>query len=303
MVLNKEGFDNHRPILLAVNHPNSALDAIVLACVLGRPLHFLARGDAFKHPLANWFLRKLNMLPVYRFSEGFENLEKNNGTFESCYEAFKHNSVILIFPEGSHSHEPFIRPLKKGAVKLALQSCVNGVRDLLILPVGINYTKLTQSGGELFINIGQSINVADYQAIYQDNKPKAVLKLNQQLFAGMKDVFFEDITKVPRYRPEDGLYSEGRLLPSSLNQILAFIGWILNYIPNYFSKKISYKIVKMPEFMATVRFVSLFVFGGIYYLILLILVTVYHSFLAGILLVFCCLLGGYFLSRESSFGR
>ena len=299
VVLNLERFEQNRPILLAVNHPNSALDAIILAVVLNRPLHFLARGDAFKHPAANWFLRKINLSPVYRFSEGFENLEKNNDTFLDCYAAFKKNAVILIFPEGSHSHERVVRPLKKGTAKLALQSVENGVKDLMILPVTLNYTSLVNAGGKMFIQLGKAIEVSDFHELYRTNKPKGVLQLNQQLFSGLKEIYLPNITKeMPSYSTKDEFYAaENKSL--LLVKLFALIGFWVNYLPYYFSKKISQKIVKTPEFMATVRFVSLFVFSGIYCLIILLSVSIMLNFWIGILTILTCLFTGFCFVSQS----
>ena len=56
----------------------------------------------------------MNMFPVYRISEGAENLENNYDTFESCKEIFKKNGIVLIFSEGRCINEWRLRPLKKG---------------------------------------------------------------------------------------------------------------------------------------------------------------------------------------------
>ena len=303
VVLNLERFEQNRPILLAVNHPNSALDAIILACVLNRPLHFLARGDAFNHPTANWFLRKINLLPVYRFSEGFENLEKNNDTFLDCYDAFKKNAVILIFPEGSHSHQRVVRPLKKGTAKLALQSVENGVQNLMILPVTLNYTSLIKAGGKMFIQLGKAIEVNDFYELYRINKPKGVLRLNQQLFSGLNEIYLPNIAEeIPSYSTKDEFYTVGNK-SFLLLKLFAVIGLLMNYLPYYFSKKVSQKAVKTSEFMATVRFVSLFVFSGIYYLIILLFVSIFLSFWIGVLAILVCLFTGYCLVNQTVAGQ
>ena len=45
----KELLKHDGPLLLAVNHPNSFLDAIILCTLFDKPLYALARGDAFKN--------------------------------------------------------------------------------------------------------------------------------------------------------------------------------------------------------------------------------------------------------------
>ena len=66
--------------MLVANHPNSFLDAVLIGAAIHRPTHFLARGDAFNHKTAAKILSSLNMLPVFRLSEGKENLLKNTVT-------------------------------------------------------------------------------------------------------------------------------------------------------------------------------------------------------------------------------
>ena len=72
------------PLLIAANHPNSFLDAIILGSLFKTHVYSLARGDAFVGKFFTRILRSFKMLPVYRVSEGVENLEHNYTTFEAC---------------------------------------------------------------------------------------------------------------------------------------------------------------------------------------------------------------------------
>ena len=74
------------PLLLASNHPNSFLDAIILCTIFDKPVYSLARGDAFNGKLISRLLTSFKMLPVYRVTEGVENLEENYNTFNACKE-------------------------------------------------------------------------------------------------------------------------------------------------------------------------------------------------------------------------
>ncbi len=78
---------NHKkgiPAILACNHPNSLLDALIIGSCYPRKLYFFARSDVFSKPWAAKILRALNMIPVYRLSEGKDNLEHNSDTFKRC---------------------------------------------------------------------------------------------------------------------------------------------------------------------------------------------------------------------------
>ena len=110
----KELLQLHGPVLLAANHPNSFLDAVILATLFKAPVFSLARGDAFKTKPIAAILNYLNILPVYRQRDGAKNLHRNYNTFDACIEIFKKNGVVLIFSEALSENEWKLRPLKKG---------------------------------------------------------------------------------------------------------------------------------------------------------------------------------------------
>src|SRR5690606_20270990 len=109
------------------------------------PIWSLARGDVFKKKWAQKILHALKILPVYRVSEGVENLSSNYDTFNACIELFKQNGLVLIFSEGKCINEWHLRPLKKGTARLAM-SCWKQQIPLRVLPVGINYSSFREYG-------------------------------------------------------------------------------------------------------------------------------------------------------------
>ncbi len=150
-VLNRKG-----PLLLAANHPNSFLDAIILASMFKQPIYSLVRGDVYKHPFIARLLRSLNMMPVYRISEGAENLGENYSTFMKCREIFKKKGIVLIFSEGRCINEWKLRPLMKGTARLATSSWEEGI-PLEVLPVGINYQSFTSFGKNIHVLFGNTL--------------------------------------------------------------------------------------------------------------------------------------------------
>lgn len=144
------------PLLLACNHPNSALDGILLDTLFDRPLYSLARGDAFKKPFVNKFLHKINLLPVYRTSEGVENLSHNYTTFNACKKIFEQNGDVIIFSEGKCINEWHLRPLKKGTARLAISSWDQNI-PLRVIPVGLNYSSFDLFGKNIILSFGTPI--------------------------------------------------------------------------------------------------------------------------------------------------
>lgn len=142
VVNNKTILKHEGPLLLASNHPNSFFDAIIMGVIFRKPIHFLARGDSMKGGFAKWFLTKMNVIPIYRQSEGRDNMGLNQQTFERCQEVLQNKGILLIFAEGLCKNKWELRSVKKGPARIALEawSSDNEARkNLQILPIGLNY--------------------------------------------------------------------------------------------------------------------------------------------------------------------
>jgi 1-acyl-sn-glycerol-3-phosphate acyltransferase len=179
-------------VLLAGFHPNSFLDAIIIDCKVDRPIWSLARGDAFKKPLARKILSKFFMMPIYRISEGKEYLGKNDETFERCSEIFKNNSQVLIFSEGLCTNQTELIPLKKGTSRLAMQTWMSGT-EMVIVPVAINYSEFAKVGKNITLNFGPAIKSSDFEQLAMNGK--AIKSFNEKLTAALKQLVRRDFVK------------------------------------------------------------------------------------------------------------
>lgn len=189
IIVSKPSFLKEKgPLLIAANHPNSFLDAVLLDILFEKPIWSLARGDVFKKPFHLRLLTKLKMLPVYRTREGVENLEANYKTFDACKGIFRKNGLILIFSEGLCVNEWHLRPLKKGTARLAISAWKEGV-PLKIMPLGINYSSFYRIGKNVFVNAGEIITVADINMNDVDGKRN--IAFNNLLQAQLKQLVFE----------------------------------------------------------------------------------------------------------------
>ncbi|MBK5271365.1 MAG: 1-acyl-sn-glycerol-3-phosphate acyltransferase, partial [Bacteroidia bacterium] len=161
IIINKPRLLNEKgPLLLACNHPNSFLDGVILDTLFKQSVYALARGDAFKKPFYARLLVSLNLLPVYRTSEGAENLSENYKTFDACLTIFRKGGIVQIFSEGKCINEWKLRVLKKGTARLAIASWDENI-PLRVLPVGINYSSFRRFGKNVFINFGETIEKKD----------------------------------------------------------------------------------------------------------------------------------------------
>ncbi|MEO7532017.1 MAG: 1-acyl-sn-glycerol-3-phosphate acyltransferase, partial [Sediminibacterium sp.] len=164
-VLKSEG-----PLLLACNHPNSFLDAIIIGSMFDKPVHYLTRGDAFRNPLARKILQALKLIPIYRLSEGREYLALNDATFDQCKTILSLNGILLIFSEGLCINQWDLRPLKKGTARIALDamSAPNIQEKFRVLPVSINYHSFRSLGKRMIVHFGSPITNAHLPAELSD---------------------------------------------------------------------------------------------------------------------------------------
>lgn len=217
------------PLLIASNHPNSFLDAIILATLFKNPVYSLARGDAFNGKLITKILTSLNMLPVYRVSEGVENLEHNYYTFNACQDIFKKSGIVLIFSEGRCINEWHLRPLKKGTARLAFTAWRQNI-PLKVLPIGINYDSFRKFGKTIHLNFGNFITSEQMNSNFQS--AKAINDFNNKLQQQLKELVYEiaeDDKKLNDY-----YFTQQSLLKKILLFLPAILGCIIHF-PLYYS--------------------------------------------------------------------
>ncbi len=226
---NKANLQEQGPLLIAANHPNSFLDAIIVATLFKSPIYSLARGDAFAGKFITKILDSFNMLPVYRVSEGAENLEHNYTTFDACQKLFEENKIILIFSEGSCVNEWHLRSLKKGTARLALDAWQNDI-PLKILPLGINYSSFRKFGKAVILNFGDIFSGNELQEGFSSGK--AINEFNEKLRSQLQDLVYEiDENDLPKLKKYFG--GKSSLLKKTLLFLPAIVGFILN-APLYF---------------------------------------------------------------------
>lgn len=143
------------PMIMGVNHPNSFLDAIIVGAVMDHRVHFITRSGVFKNPIVRKILRSVNMIPIYRMTDGKHQLANNDATFEEVRAILKRGEHVLIFVEGFCKHQTTLQlPLKKGAPRMLLQAWEDGL-DVTFLPVWVRYNSFVDFPKSFDINFGK----------------------------------------------------------------------------------------------------------------------------------------------------
>ena len=282
VVINKpEWLKAKGPLLLACNHPNSFLDGIILTTLFEENIYSLARGDAFRNARHNELLRWLHLLPVYRTSEGPENLEYNYNTFAECRDVFRNNGIVIIFSEGRCINEWHLRPLKKGTARLATSTWDEGI-NLTVLPVGFNYNSFRNFGKNVFIHFGKPLDREAVLAHQTDGR--MFLTFNGQLKEALQGLVYE-------IDPHDKTALKKRLavpVPLWKKIVLllpALAGFVL-HAPFYFTGKMLTKIYFDNDHFDS-SLASMLVLAYPFYLLLWALVAgVFFNWLVALTIIF-----------------
>jgi 1-acyl-sn-glycerol-3-phosphate acyltransferase len=167
-VYGKENIPKGKAVLIVSNHQNALIDPILIATHTNLKPHFLTRASVFKKSFVATLLDFIRMIPIYRVRDGINNMEKNNETFDKSVNILLNKGSIVIFAEGNHSNQRNLRPMKKGFARIAYQTLERHPDlDLVILPVGINYSNHRFSGSKVSLVFGEPIRPKDYYPLFE----------------------------------------------------------------------------------------------------------------------------------------
>ena len=188
-----EKIDQNKPIILAPNHQNALIDALIVAISLKQQPVFLARADIFEKDFIQAILRFLRMLPVYRIRDGFDSLKKNEAIFDQCVNYLGDKNTLILFPEGNHGERRHFRPLKKGLGRIAFEAEKkhNFELGLQIIPIGIDYQDYRKFRGRASIRIGDPIEMSSLRDLYEENPQKGLRNLNLLITKGIEPYMIE----------------------------------------------------------------------------------------------------------------
>ncbi|HQQ94006.1 MAG TPA: 1-acyl-sn-glycerol-3-phosphate acyltransferase [Bacteroidia bacterium] len=191
-IRNKHWLMGREPAIIAINHPNAFTDPVGL-CFIMYPerFWFLARGDVFKPGLISRLLDSIGIIPIYRMTEsGKAGLMKNDATYQKVNHHLGRREKVIVFAEGICVMERRLRPLKKGVARMvfgAYESIPNR-EELLVIPVGVNYSQPDKFRSTLFYNVGEPIRVKDFLKDRNDSPAKIQNAFLQHLEPRLKEL-------------------------------------------------------------------------------------------------------------------
>jgi 1-acyl-sn-glycerol-3-phosphate acyltransferase len=281
-VIYKEKIPKDKAVIFLSNHQNALLDPLLVSISSTRKNYFLTRAAVFKNSTVAKLLNSLQMLPVYRMIDGVNTIQKNRAIFTFCTKLLDQKKSIILFPEGSHSLKRKVRPLKKGAARIIQETLQEfPKREIIIIPVGVNYQAPTEYGDSMSVYFGKHISPTKFW----DGSQLDMQELNKTISAELKQLT-SHIESISDY--EQNLKNLKNLKidftspiavnkikePSRLYLFFIFLIKVFYFLPYFIWKKVAFPKIAEDEFIGTFRYVLIITLAPIYLLLL-----VFSSFL------------------------
>jgi glycerol-3-phosphate dehydrogenase (NAD(P)+) len=130
--LHRERIPAVGPVILASNH-RSFLDPFLIACLVRRPVYFVAKRELFAvRPIA-WILGALGAFPIVRGRGDGE-------AMATALAILERGDIVVIFPEGTRVRPGPLGAPRRGVGRLALQS------GAPVVPIAVNGTEDVRRG-------------------------------------------------------------------------------------------------------------------------------------------------------------
>lgn len=195
-VQGRENIPTDGAVLLAPNHCNTLMDALVVLQATRQDKVFGARADMFNNPLVAKLMYFIRILPMVRQRDGLRNVLKNHETFEVIVDTLEHGVPFCMFPEGRHRPAHSLLPLGKGITRTAIAANDRFGKDkpVYIVPVGIEYGDYFRYRSTCLVSFGKPFNVTEFIAgLDVENEAQINEPLRKELSQRMSEL----ITFIP----------------------------------------------------------------------------------------------------------
>lgn len=129
--------------VIAANHFH-ALDPLMLAIAVPRPVAFMAKEELFRWPVFGWLVRKVGVFPVKRGRVDVQAVRHS-------LEVLQQGGALGIFPEGTRSKSGEVQEAFGGAALLAARS------GAVVVPVALSGRY--RLGARFRVNVGKPIQI------------------------------------------------------------------------------------------------------------------------------------------------
>jgi len=200
-VVGLEQFPSAGPVIVAANHWNALIDALIVACALERPVRLTAKATLLAHPITRLVVGAIGIIPLRRTSDeplagsdptvsdpaagAFVPDDRNAQSFGAILDALQRGEVVLIFPEGRSHSGPSLARLKTGCARLALMAQVErGMSPVPIVPIGLTFEAKDRPRSRVVVQVGPPLRPESTQ----DLSPAHVQALTARLDGALRKI-------------------------------------------------------------------------------------------------------------------
>lgn len=186
------------PLLIAVNHPNQLIDAMVVLRLSPRRVRFTGKATLFENPVLGALLRWYGVVPLRRVRDETKrdpqappDPSRNREAFRELVDSLAAGGAVLIFPEGTSHHEPQLAPLRTGLARLALQARIERrVRGIHIVPIGLIFERKWAPRTRILARTGAPIDLDEWCSRHEaeDDGDGAVDRLTAEVDARLREL-------------------------------------------------------------------------------------------------------------------
>lgn len=190
-VKGKENIPTDGAVIIAPNHCNTLMDALVILRAFDDPTVFGARADIFNKPFIAKIMYFLRILPMVRQRDGLRNVLKNNQTQEIIVATLEDGVRFCMYPEGRHRPAHSLQTLGKGTFRAALAANAKfgDKMPVYIVPTGIEYGDYFRYRSTSLVTFGKPINVTEFvKSQNVENEVQLIEPLRKELAARMSEL-------------------------------------------------------------------------------------------------------------------
>ena len=190
-VRGKENIPTDGAILIAPNHCNTLMDALVILRAFDDETVFGARADMFNNPFVAKLMYFIRILPMVRQRDGLRNVLKNYETQEIIVDTLKNKVRFCMFPEGRHRAAHSLQVLGKGTFRAALAANADfsDKMPVYIVPAGIEYGDYFRYRSTSLVTFGKPINVTEFiKNTDLENEAQIMDRLRKELSSAMSEL-------------------------------------------------------------------------------------------------------------------
>ncbi len=196
-VRGKENIPSDGAVIIAPNHCNTLMDALVILRAFKDQTVFGARADLFNKPFIAKLMYFVRILPMVRQRDGLRNVLKNNETQEVIVETLENKVRFCMYPEGRHRPAHSLQSLGKGTFRAALaaNSRFGEKMPVYIVPAGIEYGDYFRYRSTSLVTFGEPINVTEFvKGMDVTNDAQMIDPLRKELASGISGLitFLQD---------------------------------------------------------------------------------------------------------------